>query len=303
MSDKKKALTRRQFISQGSKLTAGIIAASTAFSTKQAMGNQSALETAMQFGLVTYLWGKDWELPELIRNCRKAGVYGVELRVNHAHGVSPKLNSRERYEVRLRFELSPVKLLGFGTNYAFHYTDKKVLQANLQGAKEYVRLSHELGGSGVKVKPNALPDGVPVEQTIVQIGTLLNELGEYADKLGQEIRLEVHGQETSRLPIIAQIFNFVTQPNVSICWNCNESDLWGKGLKHNFKLVKNHFGHTVHIHELDIGNYPYQQFFNLMVKMNYNGWILLEAYTNPGNRITALQQQNQLFKELVSNAN
>ncbi len=303
MPDKSKALTRREFITRGSKLAAGVVGATlTARSAQQAVSTQSSSDTAMQFGLVTYLWGKDWELPELIRNCQTAGVYGVELRVDHAHGVSPKLDSRARYEVRLRFEHSPVELVGFGTNYEFHSPDKDELQANLHGAKEYVRLSHDVGSSGVKVKPNTLPADVPVEQTIEQIGTSLNDLGEYAESLGQEIRVEVHGRETSRLPVMARIFEHVTQPNVGVCWNCNDVDLEGEGLEYNFNLVKDDFGRTVHTREFNIGDYPYQQLFNLFVDMNYAGWILLEARTNPGDRIKALQQQKQLFKEMVSKA-
>lgn len=301
MSDKSKKLSRREFITRGSTLAAGVIGfASAACSGSQATSSQSPSESAMKFGLVTYLWGKDWNLPALIRNCQRAGVYGVELRVDHAHGVSPRLNSRERSEVRMRFEQSPVELVGFGTNYAFHYTDKEELQASLQGAKEYVRLSYELGGGGVKVKPNALPDGVPVEQTIKQIGESLNDLGEYAGSFGQEIRVEVHGRETSRLPIMKRIFDVVDQPSVGVCWNCNDADLEGEGLEHNFNLVKNDFSQIIHIRELNQGDYPYQQLFNLMAGMNYDGWILLEARTNPGDRIKALEEQKSLFKEMIT---
>ena len=248
MSDKGKKFSRREFLSRSSKLAVGIVGASTAAcSAQQATTQQSSSQSAMKFGLVTYLWGKDWELPELIRNCQRAGVYGVELRVNHAHGVGPQLSSRERAEVRMRFQYSPVELVGFGTNYAFHYTDKEELEANIREAKEFVRLSHDLGGGGVKVKPNALPDGVPVEQTIEQIGNSLNDLGEYAASYGQEIRVEVHGRETSRLPVMKRIFDVVDQPSVGVCWNCNDNDLEGEGLEHNFNLVKNDFSQTVHI--------------------------------------------------------
>ncbi len=47
----------------------------------------------MKLGLVTYLWGQDWDLPTLIANCKKSGFKGAELRVDHAHKVSPKLTA------------------------------------------------------------------------------------------------------------------------------------------------------------------------------------------------------------------
>ncbi len=305
MSDRFKNINRREFFSKGSKLAfcvCGGMALSAVPEKTQAGTRRVFSDQSMQFGLVTYLWGKDWELPELLRNCDRAGVYGVELRVDHAHGVSPELSARERQEVRLRFQNSPVELVGFGTNYEFHSPDKDKLKANLNGAKEYVRLSHNLGGGGVKVKPNTLPEGVPEEKTIEQIGNALNDLGEYAGSFGQKIRVEVHGPKTSQLPVMAAIFEHVNQPSVGVCWNCNDADLEGKGLRHNFNLVKDDLADIVHIRELGIGNYPYQKLFDLLADVDYQGWILLEARTNPGDRIKALHQQKQLFEEMMDKA-
>lgn len=256
----------------------------------------------MRFGLVTYLWGKDWNLPTLIRNCETSNVLGVELRTEHAHGVESNLNAQQRRDVKKSFADSPVTLVGLGTNFAFHHTDPAKLQKDMDGARDYIKLSHDVGGSGVKVKPNDLPNGVPVEKTIEQIGKSLNELGRFAADYGQEIRVEVHGRETSRLPIMKRIFDVADQPNVGICWNSNALDLEGRGLEYNFNLVKDRFGATAHVRELDVGPYPYQQLINLFVKMDYRGWILLEARTKPEDRVKALAQQRMLFEQMVAKA-
>jgi sugar phosphate isomerase/epimerase len=159
-----------------------------------------------------------------------------------------------------------------------------------------------VGGSGVKVKPNALPKDVPVEKTIEQIGKSLNELGRSAADYGQEIRVEVHGRETQKLPIMKRIFDVATHPNVGVCWNCNEQDLEGQGLEHNFNLVKDRFSSIVHVREFDVGEYPYQELMNLFVKMDYKGWILLEARTKPEDRVRALLQQRLLFEKMIAEA-
>src|SRR5690606_20038311 len=49
----------------------------------------------MAFGLVTYQWAKDWDLPTLIENCHQAEVRGVELRTTHKHGVEPTLSKSQ----------------------------------------------------------------------------------------------------------------------------------------------------------------------------------------------------------------
>ncbi len=255
----------------------------------------------MKFGLVTYLWGRDWDLPTLISNCEKTGVLGVELRTEHAHGVEASLTARQRDDVKKRFIDSPVTFVGLGTNFAFHHTDAAKLRSDIEGAKEYIKLSYDVGGSGIKVKPNDLPGGVPKEKTIEQIGKSLNELGKFAADFNQQIRLEVHGS-CSRLPVIKAIMDVAECPNVAVCWNCNDEDLQGQGLEYNFDLVKDRFGDTVHVRELNVGDYPYQELMNLLVKMDYKGWILLEARTDPPDRVAALLEQRQLWEQMVVNA-
>ena len=290
--------SRRAFLEQSSKAAAGVVAG--AWVSSRAQPALAAAASGMRFGLVTYQWGRDWDLPTLLRNCHRAGANGVELRVDHAHGVSPSLSARQRAEVKLRFQSSPVELVGFGTNWAFHYPDRDELRRDIEGAKKHVVLSQDCGGSGVKVKPNALPEGVPEEQTIEQIGTALNELGAFAEDHGQTIRVEVHGRETQQLPTMARIFEVADHPAVKVCWNCNDEDLAGQGLEHNFNLVKDRIGRTAHVREFNEGDYPYAELMGLFAAMDYDGWILMEARTEPTDRIEALARQRKLFDELVA---
>jgi len=257
--------------------------------------------TQMKLGLVTYQWGKDWDVPTLIGHCEKTNLLGVELRTTHKHGVEPSLNARQRLEVRQQFANSPVRLVGIGSNENFDNPDPGTLKKAIEATKEFIHLSHDVGGTGVKVKPNSFHKGVPREKTIEQIGRSLNLLAAYGQGYGQQIRLEVHGQ-CSPLPIIKQIMDIADHPNVAVCWNSNSQDLDGEGLEYNFNLVKDRFGDTVHIRELDIGSYPYQSLMNLFVQMSYTGWILLEARTTPKDRVQAMHGQYRVFSTMLANA-
>jgi len=289
--------TRRDFLKSSLVFGAGTLVAGPLARLAPSM----RLLTRMRFGLVTYLWGRDWDLPTVIANCERTGVLGVELRTQHAHGVESNLSAAQRREVKKRFDDSPVTLLGPGTNFAFHYADASRLRKDIEGAKEYIKLSRDCGGSGVKVKPNDMPKNVPQEKTIEQIGKSLNELGRFGADYGQKIRLEVHGA-CSPLPIMKKIMDVADHPNVGVCWNCNGQDLQGEGLEYNFNLVKDRFGDTVHVRELSIGDYPYQELMNLFVAMDYDGWILLEARTNPDDRVAALAEQREVFEKMVAKA-
>ena len=184
-----RSFERRQFIS--TLFGAGVATAALGQGPKLSYKGEN-----IQYGLVTYMWGADLDLPTLIDTCDSAGVQGVELRVEHAHKVDPTLTPPQRAEVRKRFEDARVKLIGMGTNFEFHDADPAKVLKNIAGAKEYIKLSHDIGGSGVKVKPNALPKTVAKEKTLDQIAKSLAELADYAVGFGQEIRLEVHGGVT-----------------------------------------------------------------------------------------------------------
>jgi len=254
----------------------------------------------MKFGLVTYLWGKDWDLPTLITNCEKAGYAGVEVRTEHAHGVEASLTPGQRALVKQRFANSPVTCVGYGSNYEYHSPDPAILRKNIEGTKEYVKLCYDIGATGLKVKPNNLPKEVPPEKTIAQIAASLNEVGKFARDYGQMIRVEVHGTLTQQLPNMKLIFDQVTEPNVRICWNGNDADLLPPGLEANFNMVSKWIGDTTHIRGIKIVDYPYEELFRLFAGIKYNGWILLEATAPHDDTIVAMKEQLALFNAIIA---
>jgi len=261
-----------------------------------------AKESGMKLGLVTYLWAKDWDLPTLIANCEKTGYLGVELRCDHAHGVETKLSASERADVKKRFENSLVTCIGYGSNFEYHSPDPATLRKNIDQTKEYIKLCKDIGASGIKVKPNNLPKEVSKEKTIAQIAASFNEIGKFAQDYGEVVRVEVHGNLTQEIPNIRAIFEQVTEKNVKMCWNCNDQDLLPPGLEANFNSVKKWFGDTVHVRELNIGEYPYQQLMNLFTGIKYDGWILMEARTDPADKIAAMKEQMQVFNSMKAQA-
>lgn len=228
----------------------------------------------MRLGLVTYMWGAEWDLPTLIKNCEATGFEGVELRTGHKHGVEPSLTASERRDVARRFAGSHVELVGLGTTCEYHSPDASELAKQIEQTKAFIKLCHDCGGSGIKVRPNGLPAGVPTEKTLAQIGRCLREAAEFGDGYGVEIRLEVHGKGTSSLAHIRTIMDAADHPGAVVCWNCNPTDLDAPGLAANFELVKQRLG-TIHIHDL-ASSYPWRELFVLLHGADFDGWTLLE---------------------------
>lgn len=250
----------------------------------------------MKLGLVTYMWGADWDLPTLIKNCEATGFEGVELRSTHKHGVELTLSDVERREVKQRFADSKVVCVGLGSACEYHNPDHGIVQQNIELTKKFVLLSRDIGATGVKVRPNGLVKGEERKQTVARIAEALKECGKFAAEHGQEIRVEVHGNGTSQPQVIREIFDATAHPAVKVCWNSNPGETINQSIKPNFDLLKADFGQTVHIHDL-FDDYPYRELFKLLRNAKYTGYCLSESPATT-DTLKVMRYYRMLWQEL-----
>jgi sugar phosphate isomerase/epimerase len=234
----------------------------------------------LRLGTITYNIAKDWDLPTLLKRLEALKYEGVELRTTHAHGVEVGLSPAQRAEVKKRFDDSPVELAGMGSAFEYQATDPAVVRKNIEGTKEYVRLSHDIGAPGVKVRPNGIPRGADLDATLRQIGRALHEVGEDASGFGVEIRLEVHGAVTQEVPNVAKIMAYADHPNVFVCWNSNPTDVRNGSIRENFALVAPKI-REVHLRDLYDEAYPWRDLFALLTTHGYQGYTLAEIPESP----------------------
>lgn len=297
--------TRRDFLARSVKSTISLCAATALVPLVSRAANPPAARRAAtpRFGFTTYQWGKDWDIPTLLANLQKAQVFGVELRTSmkYAHGVELTLQPAQRREVRQRFADSPVQLVGLASGERYDSPDAAKLQAAIEATKRFLQLSHDIGAGGVRVFPNDFPKDVPRETTLAQIARAMNTLGPVAAGLGQQLRLEAHGS-AGELATLRAIMDQVTAPSVRLKLNSDARDTRGEGFEANFNLVKAFLGDTLHLHNLKDTKFPYQLQTDLLVKMNWGGWALLEASDAVPDRLQALIEQREIWDKLMANA-
>ncbi len=304
MPSNRKEVSRRNFLAQGVRVTMGALSTTTLTSCNSLVTPDATKRDAKtRFGWTTYQWGKDWDILTLITNCGKARVFGVELRTSqsYAHGVELELDGEQRREVKKHFEDSPVVLVGIATSERYDSPEIAKLKAAIENTKAYIKLSRDIGSSGVRVFPNSFHDGVPREKTIEQIGNSLNIVGAFAADYGQQVRLEAHGN-AGELPTLRAIMDHVDQPSVRVKLNSNKRDASGNGFEHNFNLVKDLLGDTLHLHNLKDAGFPYQFQMDLLVKMGWSGWQLLEISDKVPDRVLALIEQRRIWDQMLANS-
>lgn len=285
---------RRQFLAASAAALTVLPAVAQA-----ALPNRPRKEPAFKLGIVTYNVAADWDVPTILKICKEVGLAAVELRTTHKHGVEPTLTADQRREVKQRFEDSGITLWGLGTVCEFHSPEQSVVQKNIETCKAFLQLSHDLGGRGVKVRPNGLPKNVPEEKTLKQIGESLIPCGQEAANLGLEVWVEVHGGGTSHPPRMKTIMETANLPNVGVTWNSNKEDIKGGSVRPYVELLKPWIK-SCHINSI-YGSYPYRELFTCFKEMNYDRVTLVEIpeKLDPVNGTLLLKYYKRLWQELV----
>jgi sugar phosphate isomerase/epimerase len=276
MSESEKKSSRRSFLARSSVAAAGaaLIGSAATAPAAEPNGSEGTIRR-FELGTVTFNLGRDMDLDTLIQTCERTGFRAVELRTTHRHGVEPSLSAEERKAVRARFARSDIALFGLGTACDFHSPNRDRVQANIESTQRFVELAADVGAIGVKVRPNGLPEGVPVETTLEQIAASLATVGEHAARYGVEIWLEVHGPGTSHPPHIRTIMDLCEHPAVGVTWNGNNSDVKDGSVRPYFELLAP-FIRCVHMRDLYI-NYPYRELFGLLRSVGYDRYTLAEV--------------------------
>jgi sugar phosphate isomerase/epimerase len=114
-----------------------------------------------------------------------------------------------------------------------------------------------------------------VEKTLEQIGKSLAELGKRGADHNIEVRMEVHGPETSRVEYAQKIMEYANHPMVTINWNSNQTDLQGGTLEENFARLSAKIRH-VHMRDLYLEEYPWRKLVGLLAGIKFAGYCCAE---------------------------
>jgi sugar phosphate isomerase/epimerase len=253
-------------------------------------------------GLVSYNVAAQWDLPTVLKICRDAGIAAFEARTSHKHGIEPSLNADQRTSIKNQFADAGVLFWGCGSVCEFHSPDPAVVKKQIEDCKRFCQLVKDLGGKGVKVRPNAVPKGRSVEETCEQIGKALIECGRTAADLGIEIWVEVHGPGTQLPQNMKRIMDACGHPAVGVCWNSNPTDLIDGSLEAGFNMLAKWIK-SCHINDLENdsrGKYPYRDLFRRLQGIGYDRYTLIEYSKSfsPEEGVVFLKEYKRKWQEL-----
>jgi sugar phosphate isomerase/epimerase len=289
-------LSRREFL-------AASAASAVTCRSQGASAPDRPAEPKFKLGLVTYNVPKDWDLPTLLRVCKTVGIAAVECRTTHKHGVEPTLSAEARRDVKKQFADAGVVFWGCGSVCEFHSEKLETVKKNIEDCKQFVQLVADLGGKGVKVRPNGVAKGMTEEQACGQIGKALIDCGKAAADAGVEIWVEVHGAKTALPKNMKAMMDACGHPSVGVCWNSNGTDLVNGSIAEGFELLSKHIK-SCHINDLEndkAGKYPYRDLFRRLKGIGYDRYTLCEVGKafDPKAGEEYLRKYKETWEELV----
>jgi len=163
-----------------------------------------------------------WDLATILDVAAKSGYQAVEFRGLQGEldlSKSPAFSTASRLkETRTQFADRRLRICNLGSSAQLHHADATKRRKNLDDARRFIDLAHQLDCPFVRVFPDALPTDQDRDETLGLISSGLLELGTYAKPSGVTVLLESHG-ELTRSDMLVQIMQAAKHPNVGLIWD------------------------------------------------------------------------------------
>ena len=233
----------------------------------------------MKLCLLTYNIARAYALPQLIELAKRTGFAALEVRAEqgHQHGVELERTRQERRDIRRQVEDAYLDLAAVGTGCRFESPDAQERGRQIDRAKGYVELTHDVGATRVRVFGNDIPAQVEREECVRYVGESLRELGQFAEPSGVDVLLEMHGQFNFWKFALGAV-RHAGHPSVGLVYNCDHRDLVAGSVAPTYSHVRRHIRH-VHMHDFERGApayFPYKELFRLLHRDGYPGYLSAE---------------------------
>ena len=162
-----------------------------------------------------------WTFSQVLQHAIANNYQGIEIR-----GIkgdldlpnNPLFSASNIASTRREAEDKKLKIVNLGSSANMHFLDPKKRQNNLDDAKKYIELAHQLDCPFIRVFPNDLPKDQDEKATVDAIIKSLQELGDFAKNSGVKVLLESHGK-VIKSDMLLHIMQEANHTNVGLVWD------------------------------------------------------------------------------------
>jgi sugar phosphate isomerase/epimerase len=261
--------------------------------------------------LNTYQTAQDWDVDRIVEISRATGYEGVEFLQDYkqTHALEADAPRERLLAAKEKMDAAGLIISSLTSCCVFHAPEAAERRRNIDQVKRVIDQATLVGCDHVRVLGDRLPEEERGREAVIEnVAAALRELGEYARPHGVTVAIEAHGSFTDPL-YATRVVRAADLPNVGIVFNCQ----WRVGAESGwslpagpgarppalsasrperaspasiaplYDLLAPHLT-SVHTHAMeqpDVWRY-YQEFFRLLVRDGYRGYVSNEcAYRGP----------------------
>lgn len=231
-----------------------------------------------------------WTFSQAIQFAAENHYSGIEIR-----GIkgdldlpnNPIFSSTNLASTRREIADKNLNIVNLGSSANMHFLDLAKRQKNLEEAKKYIDLAHQLNCPFIRVFPNDLPKDQDEKATIDTIIQSLITLGDYAKTSGVKVLLESHGK-VIKSDMLLHIMQETNHQQVGLVWDFfNMWSVTKEAPADMYKVLKKYIYHT-HIKDailtdkgetytlLGEGNAPVKEALHALKSGGYAGYYSFE---------------------------
>jgi sugar phosphate isomerase/epimerase len=266
----------------------------------------------MKWVLNTYQTAQDWDVDRTIEVALATGYEGIEFLQDfkQRHGLEADAPPEHARAIREKMEAAGLAVASLTSCCVFHSPDGGERRRNIDQVKRVIDQAALMACDHVRVLGDRLPeDEAGRERVLENVAAALRELGDYAQPRGITVSIEAHGSFTDPV-YVTRVVREAGRDNVGIVFNSQ----WRVGVESGwslppgaasiaplYDLIAPHIT-SVHTHQMEqpeLWRY-YQEFFRLLVRDGYRGYVSNEcAYRGPDPE-KVLRLYTTLFQAFIS---
>jgi sugar phosphate isomerase/epimerase len=220
--------------------------------------------------------GKDRDLATMIDICRESGMAGFEIfeHPDYRSRVSLESTPAERAKVKGMFEGAGLPIAALAITCRYDVPDQAKVRASIEETKRYVDLAKDIGAPRLRCLGDCFREGLTREQTMTQVSAALREICEYADPLGIDCPVEMHG-DFSAWEVALDAVQRVDHPRCYLVHNGAPRNMQPGDWDEIWAKIGPHVKH-VHVHDIISDRFPSKRLFLTLRDSGYDGFISLE---------------------------
>ncbi len=232
----------------------------------------------MKLGLHAWQMGRERDLDTMLGICVESGMACLEVMEEASFKSSIPLETpaAERAEIRRKFADAGVAIAALSIVCTYDSPDEAVVRANIEETRRYLELAKDVGAPRLRCLGDRLheDEGEAKEVTITRVAAALREVCEFADPLGVDCPIEMHGHFSpweNALAVVEQ----VAHPRCYLVHNGQPANTPPDRWDEVWAKIRPHLKH-IHVHDLLSERFPYRKFLEALRDSGYDGFICME---------------------------